>query len=72
MQLEPVLNAQTLLSSCGGKITPVHDEHLFIVTHQSKHNVDYFVGLLHYLEHFFFESLMVKRSNNNNNSIIYS
>jgi len=35
-QLESILSAQVLHSADGGKLTPIHDEHLFIVTHQSK------------------------------------
>ena len=44
-QLEPILNAQVLLSADGGKLTPVHDEHLFIVTHQSKLLCDWIATL---------------------------
>ncbi|XP_076816300.1 tryptophan 2,3-dioxygenase-like isoform X2 [Clavelina lepadiformis] len=35
LKIPQLLSAQSLLSSEGGKVTPVHDEHLFIITHQA-------------------------------------
>lgn len=35
LQLDRVLNAQTMLSQVGPKSQPAHDEHLFIVIHQT-------------------------------------
>lgn len=44
--LDKLLAAQRMKSAEGDK--PVHDEHLFIITHQGEHNYDEQIGIKDY------------------------
>ena len=46
LQLDKILNAQVLQSDLGGR--HVHDEHLFIVIHQSMFNIRYMNQMFDY------------------------
>lgn len=56
LMLDKVLNAQRMQSEASSR--PVHDEHLFIITHQGKHWDIYCMMLDHQHHHVFYHTVI--------------